>query len=155
MYINSTYIHTYICKCIAHTCINNYICKYVVHTYVLTFLYTVHSTYIHTCLFSLYVIQDASTILRCISNQKQRGVFYRDSHPHLVVDKMKFEDEQNGFGTLKVSGYIRGRTLSVNGLVHLPKYGAFQMSQVCFLTELHHVFVLAEAVLVTPVLYTD
>lgn len=33
-------------------------------------------------------------------------------------------------GTLKVSGYIRGRPLSVNSLVHIPGLGDYQMAQV-------------------------
>lgn len=34
------------------------------------------------------------------------------------------------FGTLKVTGFLRGRTLNVNGLVHLPGLGDYQMSQI-------------------------
>ncbi len=37
-------------------------------------------------------------------------------------------------GTLKVSGYVRGRALSVNQLVHIPGVGDFQMSQVDLLS---------------------
>ena len=37
---------------------------------------------------------------------------------------------QTDTGTLKVSGFVRGQPLSVNGLVHLPGYGDFQMSQI-------------------------
>ena len=29
-----------------------------------------------------------------------------------------------------VSGYVRGRALSVNGLLHIPDVGDFQMTQV-------------------------
>ena len=83
--------------------------------------------------------QDATNILRYISNQKQRGVQYRDSHPHIVADRMEFEEEGGspGQGTLKVSGFVRGRALSVNSLVHLPKYGSFQMLQVCMYVRVY------------------
>lgn len=74
--------------------------------------------------------QDAANALRYISNQKRRHVFHRDSHAHLLVEGLEFEEVGNGFGTLKASGYVRGRTLSVNRLMYLPKYGAFQMLQV-------------------------
>lgn len=37
---------------------------------------------------------------------------------------------QADFGTLKVSGYIRGQPLSVNGLVHIPGWGDFQLLQI-------------------------
>lgn len=33
-------------------------------------------------------------------------------------------------GTLEVSGYVRGRPLSVNGLLHIPGLGDFQISKV-------------------------
>lgn len=35
-----------------------------------------------------------------------------------------------GKGTLKVTGYLRGRNLNVNGLVHIPGWGDFQMLQI-------------------------
>ena len=34
------------------------------------------------------------------------------------------------YGTFKVSGYVRGRALTVNSLVHIPGLGDFQMAQV-------------------------
>ena len=37
---------------------------------------------------------------------------------------------QPKFGTLKVTGFLRGRILNVNNLVHLPGWGDFQMSQI-------------------------
>ena len=43
---------------------------------------------------------------------------------------MFFFFSQSDAGTLKLSGYIRGQTLSVNGLVHLPGWGDFQMLQI-------------------------
>jgi len=56
----------------------------------------------------------------------------REQHAHLLVDSMQFvehsEDQERG--TLKVSGYVRGRALSVNCLVHIPGLGDFQMTQI-------------------------
>ena len=37
---------------------------------------------------------------------------------------------QNTIGTLKVSGFVRGTSLSVNSLVHLPGLGDFQLEQI-------------------------
>jgi len=34
-------------------------------------------------------------------------------------------------GTLKVSGYLRGKSLSVNNLIQLPNCGVYQMCKVC------------------------
>lgn len=33
-------------------------------------------------------------------------------------------------GTLAISGYLRGQSLSVNSLVHIPGVGDFQMSEI-------------------------
>ena len=72
--------------------------------------------------------------LRLISNQHQRVIHFRDIRPHLLAETMAFEpnDEVTNAtrGTLKVCGFVRGKSLCVNRLVHLPGYGDFQMSQV-------------------------
>lgn len=36
----------------------------------------------------------------------------------------------DNFGTLEVSGYLRGMPLSVNGLVHIPGFGDYQLSRI-------------------------
>ena len=41
-----------------------------------------------------------------------------------------FYQDLKGFGTLEVTGYLRGKPLSVNGLVHLPGFGDFQMFRI-------------------------
>lgn len=75
--------------------------------------------------------QDASNVLRAISTHKHRSVHFTKTHPHMLVESMTFApSEGEEHGTLKVSGYVRGKPLSVNGLIHLPNLGDFQMSQV-------------------------
>lgn len=37
---------------------------------------------------------------------------------------------QSTLGTLKLTGYLRGQTLSVNSLVHIPGWGEYQMCQI-------------------------
>lgn len=74
---------------------------------------------------------DALNILRKIGNQKRRSVLYRDRRPHMLAENVEYVPDSEGtMGTLKVTGYLRGNTLSVNGLVHLPGLGDFQMSQI-------------------------
>lgn len=41
----------------------------------------------------------------------------------------KYHYYQIGYGTLKLSGYIRAKALDVNGLVHIPGWGDFQLEQ--------------------------
>ena len=42
---------------------------------------------------------------------------------------IKGEKYQAGYGTLKLTGYIRAQALDVNGLVHIPGMGDFQLEQ--------------------------
>ncbi|XP_077541698.1 tsr1 ribosome assembly factor isoform X2 [Haemaphysalis longicornis] len=76
--------------------------------------------------------EDGLLLLRQIADQKRRPINYRDSRPHLLAESIEFcpNEDQNLVGTLKVSGYIRGKPLSVNSLVHIPGHGDFQMSQI-------------------------
>lgn len=41
-----------------------------------------------------------------------------------------FPQGNPNYGTLEVTGYLRGVPLSVNGLVHIPGFGEFQMSEI-------------------------
>jgi pre-rRNA-processing protein TSR1 len=75
--------------------------------------------------------QDAAGLLRFISNQKRRSVACRDRHPHLLAETSRFHCAENEeVGTLEVSGYVRGRPLPVNGLLHIPGLGDFQLSKI-------------------------
>lgn len=74
---------------------------------------------------------DGVNILRKIGNQKRRSVIYRDRRPHIYAESVEFISNATGpYGTLKLTGYLRGANLSVNGLVHLPGIGDFQMTQI-------------------------
>ena len=72
--------------------------------------------------------------LRLMSNQHQRVIHFRDTRPHIVAENTAFEPNSEVTdvprGTLKVCGFVRGKSLCVNRLVHLPGYGDFQLSQV-------------------------
>ncbi|XP_006823486.1 pre-rRNA-processing protein TSR1 homolog [Saccoglossus kowalevskii] len=76
--------------------------------------------------------QDALLLLRQISNQKLRELKYRNIRPHLLARNVIFEPNSDSdvVGTLKVTGFLRGSPLSVNGIVHLPGFGDFQMKQI-------------------------
>ncbi|XP_059476926.1 pre-rRNA-processing protein TSR1 homolog [Neocloeon triangulifer] len=73
---------------------------------------------------------DAQVILRRLGVQKRKIIAQRENRAHLVADEVQFTPgSEIGFGTLKVTGYIRGKPLDVNGLVHISGWGDFQMSQ--------------------------
>lgn len=82
-------------------------------------------------LFSLNTEQESSLLLRHLATQKQRHLAFRDRRAHLLAYAAEFvpSQESDQVGTLKVSGFVRGQTLDVNGLVHIVGHGDFQMSQ--------------------------
>ncbi|KAG7272190.1 hypothetical protein CRUP_036904 [Coryphaenoides rupestris] len=76
--------------------------------------------------------QDATLVLRHLGAQRQRKLGFRSRRPHLVAQCVSFTPSGSaaGLGTLCVSGYVRGRPLQVDRLVHLSGYGDFQLGQV-------------------------
>ncbi|NWX91926.1 TSR1 protein, partial [Nothoprocta pentlandii] len=83
-------------------------------------------------LFPLTTAQEASLLLRQLGAQRQRPLAFRARRAHLLAYAAHFvpSPESHLVGTLKVSGFVRGQTLSVNSLVHIVGHGDFQMSQV-------------------------
>ncbi|CAH0388837.1 unnamed protein product [Bemisia tabaci] len=75
---------------------------------------------------------DALNLFRRISGQKKRSVIQRDRRAHLLAENLDFKLDSDGAnsGTLAISGYLRGQSLSVNSLVHIPGVGDFQMSEI-------------------------
>jgi len=75
---------------------------------------------------------DALRLLHQIGSQKQRPVYQRDLRSHIFAKEVQFK--QNGDdptkGALLVEGYIRYQPLNVNGLVHIPGWGDFQMDRI-------------------------
>ncbi|XP_035217996.1 pre-rRNA-processing protein TSR1 homolog, partial [Stegodyphus dumicola] len=80
--------------------------------------------------------QEFQLLLRQIGCQKQRPVAFRDARFHLLAENIEYDPTLDN-GTLKVSGYVRGKPLNVNGLVHIPGWGDFQMSQVDYENDPH------------------
>ncbi|KAI4478605.1 hypothetical protein M0802_014454 [Mischocyttarus mexicanus] len=82
--------------------------------------------------FFLDTITDLLNILRRAATQKQRTVTYRTKRPYLLADELKYISSENSFdqGTLLITGYLQGSSISVNGLIHIPCLGDFQMSQI-------------------------
>ncbi|XP_078043045.1 tsr1 ribosome assembly factor [Augochlora pura] len=83
-------------------------------------------------IFQLDKTVDALNILKRLGSQKQRKVAFKNRRPHLLAEEMKFNcnKDSSELGTLMVSGYLRGIPLSVNGLIHIPGFGEFQMLQI-------------------------
>lgn len=75
---------------------------------------------------------DALRLLHQIGSQKQRPIYQRNMRPHLLSEELKFKqsDSDPTVGTLIVDGFIRYQPLNVNGLVHIPGWGDFQMERI-------------------------
>jgi len=98
----------------------------------------------------LICLQHAKAVLWALQMGKHSAVLSRDRHAHLLVEKLAFvegsqtisreavgggvevngEGEEDGVGTLMVTGYVRSRPLSVNSLLHITGVGTYQMKQV-------------------------
>ena len=87
-------------------------------------------------LFTLDSDQDATVLLRHLGAQKQRRLGFRSRRANLLAQRVAFtpnpttEGAPTGLGTLRVSGYVRGRPMQVNRLVHIVGHGDFQLSQI-------------------------
>ncbi|XP_068601560.1 pre-rRNA-processing protein TSR1 homolog isoform X1 [Brachionichthys hirsutus] len=90
-------------------------------------------------LFPLDSEQDATLLLRHLGSQRQRKLGFRSRRSHLLAQYATFTPNSpgegssggpTGLGTLCVSGYVRGRPLRVDRLVHISGHGDFQLSQV-------------------------
>lgn len=84
-------------------------------------------------LFPLDSEQDGTLLLRHLGSQRQRKLGFRSRRPHLLAQHVTFtpnSEAASGLGTLCVSGYVRGRPLRANRLVHISGHGDFQLSQI-------------------------
>lgn len=81
--------------------------------------------------------QELQLLLRQVGCQKRRPVGFRDSRSYLLAENAEHTPSETdaGSGTLKVSGFVHGQPLSVNGLVHIPGWGDFQLSQIDYETD--------------------
>lgn len=81
---------------------------------------------------------DGLNILRRIGNQKRNIIHHREKRPYMLAEDIEYvpnADDDNG--TLKISGYLRGMPLNVNGLIHISGLGDFQMSRIDGLEDPH------------------
>lgn len=81
---------------------------------------------------------DGLNLLRRIGNQKRNIIHHREKRPYLLAEEVEYTPDNNSeSGTLKISGYLRGMPLNVNGLVHITGLGDFQMSRIDGLDDPH------------------
>ncbi|KAL4710553.1 hypothetical protein ACJJTC_008955 [Scirpophaga incertulas] len=74
---------------------------------------------------------DGLNVFRRIGNQKRNIIHHRERRPYMLAEKVQYvADSEGEYGTLKISGYLRGTPLNVNGLIHITGLGDFQMSRI-------------------------
>ncbi|XP_061709912.1 pre-rRNA-processing protein TSR1 homolog [Cydia pomonella] len=73
---------------------------------------------------------DGLNVLRRIGNQKRNILHHREKRPYMLAESYEYVPGAEGSGTLRVSGYLKGMPLDVNGLVHVTGLGDFQMSRI-------------------------
>jgi pre-rRNA-processing protein TSR1 len=81
-------------------------------------------------LFMLENNNDSLNLLRNLCQKVPKGIHWRDSRGYLLADNLdKFEvDESNKI--LTIDGIVRGTGFNVNGLIHLPGFGDFQIEKI-------------------------
>eukprot|EP01135_Chromosphaera_perkinsii_P008124 Nk52_evm40s1129 gene=Nk52_evmTU40s1129 len=77
---------------------------------------------------------DADNLVRHVVNIKRKPLNWREMHPYVMADKLDFEGDSE-MGTLKVTGFLRGKPLSANGLVHVQGFGDFQIEKIVSVTD--------------------
>lgn len=70
---------------------------------------------------------DGLNMLRRIGGQKRNLLLNKERRPHMYAEQIEYD---YGANMLKLTGFLRGKPLSVNSLVHLPGLGDFQMTQI-------------------------
>ncbi|KAJ2926768.1 hypothetical protein H1R20_g10336, partial [Candolleomyces eurysporus] len=78
-----------------------------------------------TRVFDLHVPSDQLNALRALSEGKPSDVRWREGRSSVLSENTDWDD-----GVLKVTGVVRGASLSVNRLLHIPNYGDFQTSKI-------------------------
>ncbi|KAI8808298.1 hypothetical protein BJ742DRAFT_772293 [Cladochytrium replicatum] len=81
-------------------------------------------------LYSAGLNQECVNLLRQITAQRPKPVIWRDEYSYILADHVEHEAADLSTVTLKVTGYVRGGSLSANQLVHIPFYGDFQISSI-------------------------
>jgi len=80
---------------------------------------------------------DSNQFVRFICESKVAQLSWRATRPYMLVDIINFQQNDPdgikgpvGFGTLMVSGYLRGSVLNPNNIVHITGYGDAQIEKI-------------------------
>ena len=74
---------------------------------------------------------EALNLLRAMCEGLPAEVKWRKGRGWILAEHTEFQEGSSGKGTLRVTGVIRGSSMTADRLVHIPGCGDFQISQVC------------------------
>lgn len=75
--------------------------------------------------YDLHVPSDRLNAVRSLAEGKPQNVRWKEGRSWVLGENVQWEN-----GVLKVTGVVRGASLSVNRLVHLPNFGDYQVEKV-------------------------
>ncbi|KAL0956841.1 hypothetical protein HGRIS_002954 [Hohenbuehelia grisea] len=75
--------------------------------------------------YDLHSASDRLNALRAVAEGKPADVRWREGRAWVVGEQVEWEED-----VLKLTGVVRGASLSANRLVHIPNYGDFQISKI-------------------------
>jgi pre-rRNA-processing protein TSR1 len=75
---------------------------------------------------------EIAKLFRHVANHVPRYIHWRENRSYMLVDHTEFVESvgNESTGTLKLTGYIRGRALNANQLVYLQEIGQFQIEKI-------------------------
>lgn len=81
-------------------------------------------------LYTLENSSDSLNLLRTLCQKVPKGIHWRDTRGYLVADQLdKFQFDENT-SLLTIDGIVRGTGFNVNGLIHIPGFGNFQIEKI-------------------------
>lgn len=95
-----------------------------------------------TRVFNLQSAADRLNAVRSLSEGKPADIRWREGRSWILGEAAEWEDD-----ILKVTGVVRGSSLSANRLVHLPNFGDYQISQVRFFILFCHIKFITSGIL--------
>ncbi|KAK9462151.1 uncharacterized protein V1516DRAFT_695534 [Lipomyces oligophaga] len=83
-------------------------------------------------IFSIDSRQDCLNIIRSLCQQFPKGIQWRDCRSYLLPSRLSYQDSTEiDDGYVLAEGFVRGKCLNPNRLIHIPGIGDFQLDRIC------------------------
>lgn len=81
-------------------------------------------------LFILENKNDSVNLLRILSQNIPKGINWRDLRGYLLADNLDKFQTNNNENYLTIDGIVRGNGFNINGLIHVPGFGDYQIEKI-------------------------